>query len=140
MDAWFIGYTPDWACGVWVGFDVKKEIGDKETGGRVAAPIFLYFMQKFLAEHEKKMYQGLVGEAKLDAERLGIEYVPPEPLTPQEFTPPDGVDPFWMDLNTGTMAEPGAPGAVLEYFKKGTEPSHGVTEEDSSSYLESPDL
>ncbi|MDD5543708.1 MAG: PBP1A family penicillin-binding protein [Acidobacteriia bacterium] len=44
-DAWFIGYTPSLVCGVWVGFDEKKSLGDKETGARLALPIFIQFMQ-----------------------------------------------------------------------------------------------
>ena len=44
-DAWFIGYTPSLVCGVWVGFDEKKSIGDKETGAKAALPIFIQFMQ-----------------------------------------------------------------------------------------------
>ena len=33
-DAWFIGFTPSLVMGVWVGFDEKVTLGDKETGGR----------------------------------------------------------------------------------------------------------
>lgn len=141
MDAWFIGYTPNWVCGVWIGFDQKKEIGDKETGGRVAAPIWLYFMRDFLNAEDKSNYERLVEETKAEAERLGIEYVAPDPLQPLDFAVPEGVDPFWVDKNTGLAAEPGSPGAFLEYFIKGTEPSKSSPEEqDTTSYLNSPDL
>jgi penicillin-binding protein 1A len=44
-DAWFIGYTPDILCGVWVGYDDMQTLGEKEAGGRAAAPIFLDFMR-----------------------------------------------------------------------------------------------
>ncbi|NDC37175.1 MAG: PBP1A family penicillin-binding protein [Proteobacteria bacterium] len=140
MDAWFVGFTPAWVCGVWVGFDVKKEIGDKETGGRVAAPIFLYFMQDFLAKHDLDGYQRLVDESKADAERLGIDYLAPEKPEPAGFTPPEGVDPFWMDLGTGQMSQEGAQGAVFEYYKRGTQPGSGADATDTTSYLDSPDL
>ncbi len=46
MDAWFIGYTPGIATGVWVGYDQKITLGSRETGGRAAAPIWLDFMKK----------------------------------------------------------------------------------------------
>lgn len=46
MDAWFVGYTPDLAVGVWVGFDQKRSLGKRETGGRAAAPIWLDFMKR----------------------------------------------------------------------------------------------
>ena len=47
-DAWFIGYTPQLLAGVWVGFDEKRTLGKLETGGHVAAPIWLQFMQHAL--------------------------------------------------------------------------------------------
>jgi penicillin-binding protein 1A len=47
-DAWFIGTTPSLIAGVWVGFDQERSLGDQEVGGRAAAPIWLYFMEKAL--------------------------------------------------------------------------------------------
>lgn len=47
-DAWFIGATPSLITGVWVGFDQETSLGSQEVGGRAAAPIWLYFMEKFL--------------------------------------------------------------------------------------------
>jgi len=43
-DAWFIGFSPSITCGVWVGFDEKKTLGNKETGARAALPIWMNFM------------------------------------------------------------------------------------------------
>lgn len=43
-DAWFIGFSPDITCGVWVGFDEKKTLGNKETGARAALPVWMDFM------------------------------------------------------------------------------------------------
>ena len=88
MDVWFIGYTPHWVAGVWVGFDQKKNIGTHETGGSNAAPIWLSFMQEFLAEQEQGMYQKLVEDTQAEAARLGIEYVPPPPIEPLDFSVP----------------------------------------------------
>jgi penicillin-binding protein 1A len=43
-DAWFIGYEPQLACGVWIGFDEKKDsLGKGETGGHTALPIWMDF-------------------------------------------------------------------------------------------------
>jgi penicillin-binding protein 1A len=47
-DAWFIGATPSLITGVWVGFDQEASLGSQEVGGRTAAPIWLYFMEKAL--------------------------------------------------------------------------------------------
>jgi penicillin-binding protein 1A len=38
-DAWFIGFSPSITCGVWMGFDEKKTLGNKETGAVAALPI-----------------------------------------------------------------------------------------------------
>lgn len=40
VDNWFVGFTPDLVVAVWVGFDEPRSLGDRETGGTNAAPIF----------------------------------------------------------------------------------------------------
>jgi penicillin-binding protein 1A len=47
-DAWFIGYTPDLIAGTWVGYDIEKPLGKRETGAVAASPIWLRFMQEVL--------------------------------------------------------------------------------------------
>ena len=44
-DAWFIGYTPSLVAGAWIGFDEKISLGDKETGGKDALPIWMDFIR-----------------------------------------------------------------------------------------------
>jgi penicillin-binding protein 1A len=39
-DAWFVGYTPELAAGVWIGFDEPRTIVRGATGGRLAAPVW----------------------------------------------------------------------------------------------------
>ena len=48
-DAWFVGFSPSTTTGVWVGYDEKKSLGDKETGSRAALPIWMNFMKVALA-------------------------------------------------------------------------------------------
>jgi penicillin-binding protein 1A len=48
-NAWFIGYTPKLATGVWVGYDRPRSLGRDETGSRVAVPIWTEFMSEALA-------------------------------------------------------------------------------------------
>jgi len=141
MDAWFVGFTPHWVCGVWTGFDQKKKIGEKETGGAVSAPTFLYFMKDFLDYEEKTTYAKLEEEAKAEAQRLGIEYTKPDPIQPIDFSVPEGVDPYWVDKYGGALTEQGATNAIYEYFIRGTEPVRASSAESASkNYLESPDL
>ena len=49
-DAWFVGYTPELVTGVWVGRDDHASLGDGETGGVVAAPIWLEFMKEAMKD------------------------------------------------------------------------------------------
>ncbi len=44
-DTWFIGYTPDYVVGVWVGYDDNRPMGGKETGGTTSVPIFVDVMK-----------------------------------------------------------------------------------------------
>ena len=48
MNAWFVGVTPDYVAGVWVGFDRPQPIlpDGSATGGRVAAPIWAEIMKR----------------------------------------------------------------------------------------------
>lgn len=143
MDTWFIGFTPDWVAGVWVGFDLKKPIGKKETGGKVSAPIWLNFMQWFLEMKETEEYNQLVKDSKSESERLGLDFTIPERLPPHDFSPPAGVVPVWMNLVSGAPQEPGSAGAALEYFVEGSEPQPTAFQDETQvieEYLDSPDL
>jgi len=50
FDAWFVGFSPDITAGAYVGFDTPRTLGDGETGGNVAAPIFRDFMADALKD------------------------------------------------------------------------------------------
>ena len=52
-DAWFVGYTPRYTCGVWVGYDKNKTLKRGETGGRVACPIWLSIMKGTTHEYQE---------------------------------------------------------------------------------------
>jgi penicillin-binding protein 1A len=97
LDTWFLGFSPDLAVGVFVGFDEPATLGKKETGASVAAPIFRDFMA-----------------AALD----GAPAIP--------FRVPAGIRLVRVNAKTGTLARPGERDIILEAFKPGTEP-HGDT-------------
>ena len=92
-DAWFVGFTPDLAVGVFVGFDQPKPMGRGETGSGAASPIFRDFMIAALAD---------------------------KPAVP--FRIPPGIELIRVNKKTGFRAAPGDPDAILEAFKPGTQP------------------
>jgi len=47
-DAWFVGFSPDLAVGVYVGYDRPRSLGYKQTGSAVAVPIFKKFMEEMV--------------------------------------------------------------------------------------------
>jgi len=96
-DVWFIGFSPDLACGVFVGFDNPRTLGHREQGATVAAPIFRDFMEGALAD---------------------------QPPTP--FRMPPGIDLVSVDMNSGALASASNPHAILEAFKAGNEPGVAI--------------
>jgi len=56
-DAWFIGFSPSITAGVWVGYDEKKSLGSRETGGRAALPIWMEFMKAALAGKDSGQFE-----------------------------------------------------------------------------------
>ncbi|MGD0830050.1 MAG: PBP1A family penicillin-binding protein [Terracidiphilus sp.] len=57
-DAWFLGFSPSVTCGVWVGFDSRESLGDKETGARAALPIWMTWMRAAIAGKENEKFLG----------------------------------------------------------------------------------
>jgi penicillin-binding protein 1A len=93
-DAWFVGFTPDLAAGVYIGFDDPDSLGDDETGGHVAAPVFRDFMIAALKD---------------------------APAT--AFRTPPGMRLYRVSAATGLPAGAGE-AAIYEAYKPGTEPGH----------------
>jgi penicillin-binding protein 1A len=58
-DAWFVGFSPTLTCGVWMGYDEKKSLGAKETGGHAALPIWMDFMKVALAGKDPGIFRPL---------------------------------------------------------------------------------
>jgi penicillin-binding protein 1A len=91
-DAWFVGFAPDLAAGVYIGFDDPDSLGDDETGGHLAAPVFRDFMIAALKD---------------------------APAT--AFRTPPGMRLYRVSAATGLPATAGEP-AIYEAYKPGTEP------------------
>src|SRR5918998_4229272 len=57
-DVWFIGYTPTYVTGVWMGYsERKKSLGSGMTGGRGVLPIWIDFMKDFLKDKPKETFE-----------------------------------------------------------------------------------
>ncbi len=93
-DAWFVGYSPDVATGVWVGFDEKRVLGRGETGSRAAAPIWIEYMGTALAERPVR-----------------------------DFPVPEGIVFARIDGSSGLLASSASEQTVFQAFAEGTEPT-----------------
>ncbi|MCG2584907.1 penicillin-binding protein 1A [Massilia sp. TS11] len=63
MDAWFAGYQPKLVGVAWIGYDQPRNLGNKETGGGLALPIWIGYMQKALKQlpiEERALPEGLI--------------------------------------------------------------------------------
>jgi penicillin-binding protein 1A len=115
-DAWFIGFSPDVVVGIYVGYDKPRNLGNKATGGALAAPIAKDFMKLALAD---------------------------KPAVP--FRVPAGIKLIRVDAKSGMRAGPGDGGrTILEAFKPGTAPPDnysviGVADADGRSLSVSPE-
>lgn len=93
-DVWFVGFSPDLAVGVFIGYDKPASLGNAATAGQYAAPVFRDFMQMALKE---------------------------KPATP--FRVPPGIKLIRVNASTGLRAGSGEGGGVIvEAFKPGTGP------------------
>jgi penicillin-binding protein 1A len=85
-DAWFIGFSPSITCGVWVGYDNRQSIGDKESGGHAALPLWMSFMKVAIADHPNEHFPG--DTRPVPATNVATKTTPahtagPPPPTPQ---------------------------------------------------------
>jgi penicillin-binding protein 1A len=93
-DTWFVGFSPDLAVGVYVGFDNPTPLGKGETGSSVAAPVFKTFMEQALKD---------------------------QPAIP--FRVPPGLQLVRVDPGTGRPPRAGTRRSILEAFLPGTVPT-----------------
>ncbi len=56
-DAWFVGFDPSITAAVWVGYDGKKSLGEKQSGAVVALPIWIEFMKEILKDKPVEQFQ-----------------------------------------------------------------------------------
>ena len=107
FDAWFVGYTPEYITGVWVGLDEEAPMGHGETGSRAASPIWLGFMKRALEGKPVKVFQA-----------------------------PEGVEFAKIDADTGLLPVPESKNVVFECFKEGTVPTEYTKRPDEARETE----
>jgi penicillin-binding protein 1A len=93
FDAWYLGYTPRYITGVWVGFDEESSLGVNETGSK-SAIIWLGFMKRILDKKPVRI-----------------------------FEVPEGVVFSQIDAQTGLLPIPESEETIFECFKEGTVPT-----------------
>jgi penicillin-binding protein 1A len=89
-DAWFLGFSPSITCGVWVGFDSRESLGEKETGARAALPIWMTIMKQAIAGKDNEQFLGddaAENKAVLKA-AAEVPLKPAPPAVPQKQAPP----------------------------------------------------
>ncbi len=74
VDAWFCGYNPQLAAVAWVGYDTPLKLGAKETGGRVALPIWIDFMRTALQGVAVTQYTPPPGVVQLGNDYVYADY------------------------------------------------------------------
>jgi len=113
-DLWFVGFSPDLAVGVYMGYDKPKSLGSQAQASQFTAPIFRDFMKLALAD---------------------------KPATP--FRVPAGIKLVSIDPETGLRSTSGAKGSIIEAYKPGTGPSESESGDSFGSgnlFVPSPDI
>jgi penicillin-binding protein 1A len=76
MDAWFAGYQPKLVGIAWIGYDQPKSLGDRETGGGLALPIWINYMAKALKDQPMVSRTVPLGLIEANGDYYYSEYPP----------------------------------------------------------------
>jgi penicillin-binding protein 1A len=93
-DAWFNGFAADFVASAWLGFDNSTSLGQGETGGRAALPIWISFMKTALRD------------------------LPEKPLIP-----PQGIVSAYINPQDGLLSRPNSKTGIWEFFSEETVPT-----------------
>lgn len=88
-DAWFVGFTPSITAAVWVGFDTKKSLGDKQSGAVAALPIWIKFMNQVLKDKPIEQFPRAEAGAQPAIENSDTSVSPKKKLFVEDLPGPD---------------------------------------------------
>lgn len=107
-DAWFLGFSPSVTCGVWVGYDSRQSLGEKETGARAALPIWMQIMKVAIAGKDDEQFPGDVEESsaqQTSTTKPAKTIAPLSPKPPVRLITPPQINP----VSKSRRSEPAHP-------------------------------
>jgi penicillin-binding protein 1A len=106
MDAWFAGFQPNLVAVVWIGYDNPRKLGDRETGGGLALPVWIEYMSQALRklpERQMEAPDGLI--------QRGGEWIF------DEFGPGSGISSVGMEDKTPAAPSEAERKGILDLFR-----------------------
>ncbi|MGH8551557.1 MAG: penicillin-binding protein 1A [Methylococcales bacterium] len=95
-DAWFNGFSPAYATVAWIGFDSSKPLGNRETGGMAALPMWIYYMEEALKN-----------------------------IADEELPVPEGIKTVYVNRYSGFLSSASDPDAIPDIFREEDTPGSG---------------
>jgi penicillin-binding protein 1A len=117
-DAWFIGFSPSLCAGVWVGYDLKMSIGNRQSGAVAALPAWIEFFKAVIKDEE--------GKAAAEGREPALG----------DFEVPPNINFVEIDRKTGLLATPACLWPIREAFLAGTEPDRYCSRQDHMKILD----
>ncbi len=107
LDAWFAGYHRDLTAVVWIGYDNPRKLGDRETGGGLALPVWIEYMghaMKRLPQRDLVVPEGLI--------RVGADWMF------EEFGPGAGISSVGLEDKLPTAPSDVERNRILDLFRR----------------------
>jgi penicillin-binding protein 1A len=106
-DAWFLGFSPSVTCGVWVGYDSRQSLGEKETGAKAALPIWMTFMKAAIAGKDTEQF---LSDSRDNESLKASAEAPVRPGAVRASPHPVSAKP----VKAGVVVKPAVPAKIVE--------------------------
>jgi penicillin-binding protein 1A len=135
-DAWFVGFSPSLCAGVWVGYDTKVTMGDRQSGAVVALPIWVNFFARVI-EDKKKEYEASHPVSEVASNESETQETELQEFVPiEDFEVPTNLVFVTIDRKTGLLASPVCKYPFQEVFLPGTQPNRYCSLQDHLRVLD----